>query len=291
MTMAYKVILVPVDSNGGRRALRAALAILGGGGGHIEAFHVRADSKEAVPLLGEGMSGSMIEEMIDLADKDGDERSRAARSIFDTFVAETKIAVTDGIAIGGATPTASWHEEVGREDEKVANRGRVSDLIVMAQPAGEVGRPSMMALHAAIFETAHPVLMLPDQVPAKIGSTVVVAWNGTSEAARAVAGAMPFLKSANRVIALTVETEKSVNRIGGDELAHYLGAHNIKVERASVKRTENPVGETILDYCKSVNADLLVTGAFTHSRLIQIILGGVTRHLIASAHLPVLMDH
>ena len=78
--MAYKVILVPVDSNAGRRALRSAFGILQGTNGHIEAFHVRADSKEAVPLLGEGMSGSMIEEMIELADKDGDERSRAARA-------------------------------------------------------------------------------------------------------------------------------------------------------------------------------------------------------------------
>jgi len=289
--MAYKVILVPVDSNAGRRALRAALGILQGSDGHIEAFHVRADSKEAVPLLGEGMSGSMIEEMIELADKDGDERSRAARSIFDTFVSETKVAVTDKVGSSNGAPSASWRVEVGREDEKIANRGRVSDLIVMAQPAGEVGRPSMMALHAAIFETARPVLMLPDQVPPKIGSTVVIAWSGTSEASRAVAGAMPFLESASRVVALTVETEKSVNRIGGDELTAYLGTHGIRAERVMVERGSKAVGETILDYCKSINADLLVTGAFTHSRLIQIILGGVTRHLIGTAHLPVLMDH
>jgi nucleotide-binding universal stress UspA family protein len=161
----------------------------------------------------------------------------------------------------------------------------------MGQPVGEVGRPSMMALHAAIFETARPVLMLPDQVPAKIGSTVVIAWNGTSEAARAVAGAMPFLESAGKVVALTIETEKSVNRIGADELTGYLRAHGVNVERVTLEQGSKPVGETILDYCKSINADLLVTGAFTHSRLIQIILGGVTRHLIASAHLPVLMDH
>ena len=289
--MTYKVILVPVDSNAGRRSLRAALGILKGTDGHIEAFHVRADSKEAVPLLGEGMSGSMIEEMIELADKDGDERSRAARGIFDTFVSETKIAVTEKISTSGGAPSTSWRVEVGREDEKIANRGRVCDLIVMGQPVGEVGRPSMMALHAAIFETAHPVLMLPDVVPEKIGSTVVIAWNGTSEAARAVAGAMPLLEKANKVVALSIETEKSLNRIGGDELVQYLSAHGVKIERVTLEQGSKPVGETILDYCKSVNADLLVTGAFTHSRLIQIILGGVTRHLIAAAHLPVLLDH
>jgi len=289
--MAYKVILVPVDSNAGRRALRAALGILKGSDGHIEAFHVRADSKEAVPLLGEGMSGSMIEEMIDLADKDGAERSRAAKDIFDTFVNETKVAVTDKISVGGGAPSASWRVEIGREDEKIANRGRVADLTVMGQPVGEVGRPSMMALHAAIFETARPVLMLPDQVPATIGSKVVIAWNGTSEAARAVAGAMPLLEKAQKVVALTVETEKSVNRIGSDELTAYLQAHGINAERVTVEQGTRAVGETILDYCKSIDADLLVTGAFTHSRLIQIILGGVTRHLIAAAHLPVLLDH
>jgi len=289
--MAYKVILVPVDSNAGRRSLRAALGILKGSDGHIEAFHVRADSKEAVPLLGEGMSGSMIEEMIDLADKDGDDRSRAARSIFDTFVAETNVAVVDKMSVGGGAPSASWRVEIGREDEKIANRGRVADLIIMGQPAGEVGGPSMMALHASIFETARPVLMLPDVVPAKIGSTVVIAWNGTSEAARAVAGAMPLLEGASKVVALTIETEKSVNRIGPDELTGYLRTHGINAERVTLAQGAKPVGETILAYCKSIDADLLVTGAFTHSRLIQIILGGVTRHLIAAAHLPVLMDH
>src|SRR5690606_7294320 len=138
--------------------------------------------------------------------------------IFDTFVSETGISVTEGLSAGGTGPTASWRQEVGREDEKVANRGRVADLIVMAQPVGEVGRPSMMALHAAIFETARPVVMLPNDPPAKIGSNVVIAWNGTSEAARAVAGAMPFLEKAAKVYALTVETEKSVNRIGSEEL-------------------------------------------------------------------------
>ena len=288
--MTYQVILVPVDSNAGRRALRAAFGIAKGTNGHIEAFHVRADSKEAVPLLGEGMSGSMIEEMIELADKDGDERSSAARAIFDQFVAESGVTVTRGIEIGSGV-TASWHQEIGREDEKIANRGRVADLIVMAQPTGEVGRPSMMALHAAIFETARPVLMLPDEPPETIGSNVVIAWNGTSEASRAVAGAMPFLEKAKKVTALTVETEKSVNRVGGDELAQYLGAHGIAAERAVVPRTEKAVGAIILDFCTNVKADLLVTGAFTHSRLIQIILGGVTRHLIATAQLPVLMDH
>jgi nucleotide-binding universal stress UspA family protein len=288
--MAYKVILVPVDSNAGRRALRAARGILKGSDGHIEAFHVRADSKEAVPLLGEGMSGSMIEEMIELADKDGDERSQAARTIFDEFVRETGVKVTPGVEIGGGV-SASWRAEIGREDEKIANRGRVADLVVMAQPVGEVGRPSMMALHAAIFETARPVVMLPAQPPETIGSNVVIAWNGTSEAARAVAGAMPFLETANKVTALTVETEKSVNRIGSEDLAIYLAARGVKVERALVPRSEKMVGETILDFCASAKADLLVTGAFTHSRLIQIILGGVTRHLIATAQIPVLMDH
>ncbi len=288
--MAYKVILVPVDSNAGRRALRAALSIVKDNRGHIEAFHVRADSKEAVPLLGEGMSGSMIEEMIELADKDGDDRSKSAREIFDVFIKENNVTVTDG-PTQGAGPTASWRQEVGREDERIASRGRVSDLLVMAQPAGEVGRPSMMALHAAIFETARPVLMLPAQPPEKIGTNVVIAWNGSSEAARAVEGAMPFLLTANKVTVLTVETEKSVARVGSDHLAAYLGCHDIKVERATVPHTDKPVGDTILEFCRSVNADLLVTGAFTHSRLIQIILGGVTRHIISTTHLPVLMDH
>jgi nucleotide-binding universal stress UspA family protein len=289
--MSYKVILSPVD--GGetcKRALTSAYEIAKSSDGHIQALHVKTDSKEAVPLLGEGMSGSMIEEMIDLADRDANERAHAAKAMVDEFAANNNIPITDDPA-GVAGPSLAWVLEEGREDERIANRGRVVDLIVMGQPSDEAIHPSLLTLHAAIFETGRPVLMLPANAPDVVGKNVVIAWNGAAEAANAVAGAMPLIAGAGKVTILSVDTEKSVSRIGGEALAYYLGCHGVAAECRSVNAEKAPVGQVITNFCSETGADLLIMGAFTHSRLIQVILGGVTRYVIANASVPVLMIH
>ncbi|NQV54608.1 MAG: universal stress protein [Rhodospirillales bacterium] len=289
--MSYKIILTPIDGGEAcKRALSVAMNIARQCDSHIQAIHVKADSKEAVPLLGEGMSGSMIEEMINLADRDADDRAAVAHKMFDDFCSANNVSVTDKPdCTGGAS--MSWLQEEGREDERVANRGRVVDLIVMAQPANDTSQPSLLTLHAAIFETGRPVLMVPENSSGDIGKNAVIAWNGTSEAARAVAGGIPLLATADKVTVLTAETEKSVTRIGGEELATYLKCHGITAKCEHVSPGAKSVGEAITDYCNDNGCDLLVTGAFTHSRLVQIILGGVTRHIISNAKIPVLMIH
>ncbi len=289
--MSYKIILTPIDGGEScKHALGCALGIAKKSSGHIQALHVKADSKEAVPLLGEGMSGSMIEEMIELADRDADERARAARAVFEEFSGASNIPITDKPAAENG-PTMSWLLEEGREDERIANRGRVADLIVMGQPSDAASHPSLLTLHAAIFETGRPVLMLPESTSAEVGKNVVIAWNGAAEAAKAVAGALPLITGADKVAVITVKTEKSVSRIGGDELVSYLASHGVSAERRNLTADNMTVGKAITNYCSEIECDLLVMGAFTHSRLVQIILGGVTRHIIGAANVPVLLIH
>ena len=148
--MSYKVILSPVHGGEAcKRALTSAYEIAKSSSGHIQALHVKTDSKEAVPLLGEGMSGSMIEEMIDLADRDAKERADAARAMVDEFASANNIPITDNPAAAGG-PSLSWLQEEGREDERLANRGRVVDLIVMGQPSDKTSHPSLLTLHAPV---------------------------------------------------------------------------------------------------------------------------------------------
>ncbi|MBT7568676.1 MAG: universal stress protein [Rhodospirillaceae bacterium] len=289
--MSYKVILSPIDGGEAcRRALGSAYEIAKTSAGHIQALHVKTDSKEAVPLLGEGMSGSMIEEMIDLADRDANERARTAKAMVDEFAAENNIPITDDPA-SVTGPTLAWILEEGREDERIAGRGRVSDLIVMGQPSDYASHPSLLTLHAAIFETGRPVLMLPENAADVVGKNVVIAWNGASEAAGAVAGGMPLITGADKVTIVTVDTEKSVGGVGGEALADYLGCHGVTAECRAIDAERAPVGEVITNFCSEIGSDLLIMGAFTHSRLIQVILGGVTRNIIANANVPVLMIH
>jgi nucleotide-binding universal stress UspA family protein len=128
-------------------------------------------------------------------------------------------------------------------------------------------------------------------MPSQIGKRILIAWNGTSEAAAAVSAALPFLQRAEAITVLTIETEKALNRISGEELLRNLAWHGVTANTLKVAPGSETVGAIILAQCEQMNADLLVTGAYTHSRLIQIILGGVTRHIIAEAKIPVLAAH
>lgn len=289
--MSLKSILVPLDGGeGGKPALEAAYKVASDQSAHIEVFHVQADSKEAVPLLGEGMSGAMIEEMIDLADKDASDRSSAAKAMYDEFRTAHNIPVVEE-GPGPGEASISWRQEIGREDEVIAYRGRRTDLIVVGRPPTEIDRPVLMTLHAAIFETTKPVLLAPPTVAENFGKRVAVAWNGSAQAARAVSNAIPFLKAADEVLIAAVPTEKTSARLRGTELRAHLQWHGVDAKRREVSLNNNTVGEAILGMCAEENVDLLVTGAYTHSRMIQIILGGVTRSVIENANIPVLMSH
>lgn len=293
--MSYKSILVSLNgTDADSRALACAYRIAQITNCHMNVLHVQEDSKEAVPLLGEGMSGAMIEEMIDLADRDSNERSNHAKQTFDQFVADKGINVIEAPSSpeGLSAPSAHWVHRVGREDEIVSRGGRISDITVVARPKSETERPSLMTLHAAIFETGKPVLIVPPDMPAEMGKRILIAWNGTSEASAAVFAAMPFLERAESITVLTVETEKALNRISSEELLKNLAWHGVSSATIQkVPTSAESVGEIILKQCALMNADLLVTGAYTHSRLIQIILGGVTRHIIAEAIIPILAAH
>ena len=291
--MPYKSILVPLSGDaGGKSALEAAYLLGRGTAAHITAFHVRTDSKEAVPLLGEGMSGAMIEEIIDLADREAGDRESSAQAIFDAFRTEHGLSVVETApAELSDEVTVSLSHYVGREDEILANRGRVADMVVVGRPGADTDRPSLMTLHAAIFETGKAVLLVPPTPPKEIGRKVAISWNGSAEVARAVSAAKPVLIEAEQIIVITLETEKSRTRLGGEELVAHLAWEGIKATHTHLSAGGASVGESLLSQCAEEGADLLVMGAYTHSRVIQIILGGVTRHVVEAAEIPVLLSH
>ena len=289
--MAFRKILVPI---GGGDAtpwiLEGALLFARATGAHINALHVHADAKETVPLLGEGMSGAMIEEMMDLAEKDGAERAKRSREKFDTFVAANAVRLTDKPLSRDGHITASLTFSEGREDEMVSRLGKVSDLVVCSQPNPDSDRPPLLVVHAAIFETGKPVLLLPLAPVENMGTNILIAWSGTPERARAVSVALPLLEKADKVTITTVESENGPVRVHAKDLIDQLGWHGVSAVQDIIS-AERPAGEIISDRAKFFGCDLIVMGAFTHSRLIQIILGGVTRHMMNTSEIPVLMSH
>jgi nucleotide-binding universal stress UspA family protein len=166
----------------------------------------------------------------------------------------------------------------------------VFDIIVLARPGEEWQSPSMVTLESALFESGRPVLIAPPNSPRSLATNIMIAWNRSTEQARATAFAMPLLKRAERVTILTVEGS-TVAGPSGEDLARSLAAHGIAAATMMLPATKANAGETILRKAAELGCDLIVKGAYTQSRLRQMIFGGTTRHILTNANLPVLMAH
>ncbi len=255
---------------------------------HVKVLHVRSDPKDTVPLLGEGMSVAMIEDMMDIAKKEGDARSSSARLAFDAIVAEQNVSIADTpIDTGFST---SWFEAVGREDESIAAHGRLADLTIAARPTEESDVSTNLNLNAALFETGRPVLVVPPTECSETVNRIVISWNGSAQSARAVASAMPMLKTVESVMAFTVDSGNTSGQ-RAPELASYLRWHGVEAKTQTISGSPMAVGAKLVETIISDNADLLVMGAYTHSRMRQLILGGVTRYILEQSPVPVLMAH
>jgi nucleotide-binding universal stress UspA family protein len=144
---------------------------------------------------------------------------------------------------------------------------------------------------AALFESGRPVLIAPPSARSKLGANILIAWNCSTEQARVTAFALPILKQASRVIVLTVEGGAAVPGPTGQQLCRYLQLNGVPAKPLTVGLNSRLTGEAMLDHANALGCDLLIKGAYTQSRLRQMIFGGTTRYILSNAELPVLMAH
>jgi nucleotide-binding universal stress UspA family protein len=142
-----------------------------------------------------------------------------------------------------------------------------------------------------VFESGRPIVLSPPSPPRQIGTNVLIAWNCSTEQARATAFAMPLLRLADRVTVLTVIGGTGVPGPSAEQLIRYLQRNGIAAAPLAVELDGRTTGEAILATAASLGCDLLVKGAYTQSRLRQMIFGGATQHVLANAALPVLLAH
>ena len=288
--MGFKVVLTPlygVPSD--ESALATAVAVARKFAAHVDVMHVRADPRTMIPYIGEGMSGALIEEMITSAERQADERSRRVRAAFDDWRAKTGLPLAEAATDG---PSCNWVETVGRPDASVARRGRVADLVVVSRPEAEAAVTTVAeTLEAALLESGTPLLVAAARAADTIGGHVAIAWNGGLESARAVAAALPFLTGAEATTIITVGSPAPAEA-DAPALEAYLARHGVKARTRNVEaEAGRSVGETLLATATEAGADLMVMGAYTHSRLRELVFGGVTREVLAAADMPVIMAH
>lgn len=183
----------------------------------------------------------------------------------------------------------SRHEGDLANDAFLGAYARSFDVTVVGRPSTRANHARLATVESALFESGRPVLVVPPTVPATLGRRVVIAWNRSSETARTVAFAMPLLAKAETVTVLEVEGWGSGVPTGTD-LARSLRRHGIRAEAHTSKGIGGP-GQVVLATAASLDCDLLLKGAYTQSRIRQMIFGGATSHILANTELPVFMAH
>lgn len=282
----FRIVLACLtDIDTAADTMDAALTVTRAHAALLEVLHVRADPTSALPLIGDGMPGTMVEEMLKLADRQGTDLSSALRRRFDEACARHQVpAVEVPPEVGVAA--ARWREETGREEDMVTAAGRLADIVVLPRLRAGKDAPSPITVNAALLDTGRPLLLAPPSPPPMIGHNVAILWNGTPQAARAVSFAMPFLAGAARikVLAARDDAEEALP----EQLAHYLERHEIAAEYKSFT-AGGEIGRALIAEAAMAQADLLVMGGYTHNRLRQFIMGSVTKYILAEAPIPVLV--
>lgn len=175
----------------------------------------------------------------------------------------------------------------GTAGQALTAEARTADLFVATRPYGDPEDQVHMEL-SVLFGSGRACLFVPPKgVAPKNFGTILVAWNGSLEAARAVAEAMPFLKRASQVIVAMVPEDDGAE-FGGD-IARHLSRHGVSVVINAVDAGMAGSGEALLGEVRRLGADMLVMGGYGHSRFLEWVLGGTTRHVLSHADVAVLM--
>jgi nucleotide-binding universal stress UspA family protein len=277
-----KSILVPVEPHHQMASvLDHALLLARIQGSYIEGFALRHNLP--ISAVDPMVAAFVLSEEMD--DKTSSEHQ--ARQLFETFMVERSVARSEGQSAG---PTYGWLDDAPAGESFLGSYSRVFDITVVGRSGDHVAR-WMTTLEAALFESGRPVLLAPARAPERLASAIVIAWNGSTETARAITLSMHLLKQARQVVVLTAEGGSVPGGPSGEQVVRSLKRHGIGARALDVRPGRSSVGETILSEASAVGCDLLIKGAYTQSRLREMIFGGPTNHILFKATLPVLLAH
>lgn len=284
------ILVLTGGSDSDRTVFATALAAARPLAAHLEFFHVHLDPNEAALWQphAEFARGVAMRNMMRELDARLVMRTAEARDHFCQFCEQHGLVVADQRHPGNGV-TASWREEIGEVDRRMLSTARHYDLVVLARPTRPNGLPPDLLEHL-LMGTGRPLLIVSAEPPPSL-DTIMVCWKETAEAARAVAASMPFLANAKRVIIAAVEEgDPSLSNSVAD-LSRQLAWHGITARIELISSHGRPASEMLLASARSQRADLLVMGAYGHSRVRQVVFGGFTQSVIEAADTAVLMMH
>jgi nucleotide-binding universal stress UspA family protein len=278
--MSLKSMLVPIHKDGMASAVLATASVFAKRYG----CYLEGIALELMPLqfLTTGMYGDA---WVPADRSEATRDAQASRQMFEEFMRAKAIPVDAGKTDGASQ---RWCEKDVTDIGGIAGYGRTFDLTVYGRCSPSGFCPHRLVLEASLFESGRPILIAPPKEPTSLGENLVIAWNCSTESARTVAFAMPLLEQAKRVTVLTVEGGTVPGPSGGD-LARQLRANGIDAVERTVPASSRSTGVAILAEAAAIGCDLLIKGAYTQSRLRQMIFGGATSHILGAAEVPVFM--
>jgi len=287
-----KSILVPIGgSSTDKTLLDTALAAARPFCGHLQFLHVHVGAGEAAAHTphAEFAMGPALAQALRELDVEARTRSADAAQHFHDFCARSTITVRDTPALSNGV-TASWHADDGHALKRIMQRARHHDLVVVGRAPKANGLPADF-LEQLLIGCGRPVLISNSAPPSTLTGTIMVCWKESAEAARAVSAAMPFLTNAKRVVVVSVAENGEDLRDSMSDIARQLAWNGIEAETRIITPRDGAVPAVLASAAQECGADLVVSGAYGHSRMHQILFGGCTQSMIRKADRPVLLMH
>jgi nucleotide-binding universal stress UspA family protein len=233
-----------------------------------------------VPISG---TGYIPAEVIETQQADNE---AAAKAAIDRFAEATRRAALSAEPLTLSASLAGAGDQFGR----IARR---FDLAVVGQAEPETSTVEDIIAEATLFESGRPMVMVPyiQKDPIKLDN-VMVCWDGSRQAARAIGDAMPLLRKTKRVEVAIISNERGKqDQIEGADIGQHLARHGLKVDVHRIAGGDIDVADALLSHAADSGIDFMVMGGYGHSRLREFVLGGVTRSILRSMTVPALMSH
>jgi nucleotide-binding universal stress UspA family protein len=287
--MAFKTILLPIrESSTAASLMETSISMAIRNDGHVDLLYVQNDPEHMLPFSTLGLSASMRQTIIESTAAATAKQTDELKQSFLDLCERYKISVQPrGSGIG--KPSADFLIRTGRRDDLIGKYGRLADLIIVPQPTKTTPPPS--SFEAALRESGRPVLMVQrDKVLDVPGKRLAIGWNSSKEAAQAISSMLNNLKRADKVYVLSSE-KRMEQPINADDACVYLSCQGITAETAIIDTKRQSAGEALLASSRELECDRLIVGGYSRPKIRDIIMGGVTGHLLKHADLPVIFVH
>ena len=235
------------------------------------------------PIIPGAVMGGIPPEFIESQRAESDKKANAAIARFEAAAKQA------GISAESRTISSS----VSGASDLLGRLARRFDMVVVGQPDRELGTPDDVLDEAALFESGRPVVFVPfiQKGDLKL-DRIMVCWDGSRAATRAIADSLPILQKAKQVEIVMVASKAATgDEIAGVDLGQHLARHGLKVDVKRITSPDIDVASTILSHAADSGADMIVMGGYGHSRLREFVLGGVTKTILETMTVPVLMSH